>query len=237
MSFLKQQLVVDPQSIGRRRIRLSYIDALNELLSGFSEMEEKDFDNDFVIKNKEGDIYCFDNFRYLFPKKVGEGSPLRAICCNGTDGDTAFRCVNIVGESIIVKIYDPDYKKALIIKYSITEEAKKYIEGKYKGKIGYYLLQLAGSPLPLLEEFYQLHLESKITINSENGNLVCYDETGKALSVTPTLDCETSYTNMKNKTGISFYSEIERKVDYMALLQKSYSASDDDESLEEEFTI
>ena len=77
--------------------------------------------------------------------------------------------------------------------------------------MGFFLFQISGDYQDCIEK---LQLGSKITIRLENGNLVSYDVNGDVIDSVPA-----------NK-GSSFYREVETKVNYYNLINKTYGLAE-----------
>ena len=196
----------------KERIKKAY-------MSGTIELE--DFDDE--LKDK-GDIYYFDNFKYVFPRQISEGSEARVL--NNSKGSGQFCCVRYNGISIVVENYDIN-GVVEISSYFLTDEARALISSDYmKGDMGASLLQVSGNNMGCIEK---LHLGSKITIKQEDGNLVSYDVNGNVIDTVPT-NADSVYS--RTPKGISFYSEVENKVNYYGLLDSTYSLSNGSDSIE-----
>ena len=230
MGALNKQITVSKQAFEKRwdmPMSQSLQDAFNDILSNFSETEvDKNYSSEMnqFLKNGKGDIYYFDNFKYVFPRQISEESDARVL--NNSRGRDKFCCVRYNGISVVVENYDVN-GVVEISSYFLTDEARALISSEYmKGDIGEFLLQVSGNNLACIEK---LHLGSKITVKQENGNLVSYDVNGNVIDTVPT-NADSVYSRTPN--GISFYSEVENKVNYYRLLDGTYSLSNGTESIE-----
>lgn len=231
MSVLNRQITVSKEAFEKRwgiPMSQSLQDAFNDILSSFSDNEiDKGYDspmNQFV-KNDKGDVYYFDNFKYVYPKQIGNDTQARVL--NNSVGSDNFCCVRYNGMSIIVENYNV-HGSVEISSYFLTDQARAMIASDYmKGDIGYFLLQVSGKNRHCIET---LDFGSKVIVKQENGNLVSYDANGNAIDSVPS-NADTMQTMTPN--GISFYREVESKVNYYHLLQKTYSLpeSEDQDSI------
>jgi hypothetical protein len=230
MSVLNKQITVSKQAFEKRwdiPMSQSLQDAFNDILSNFSETEvDRNYNDEMnqFLKNDKGDVYYFDNFKYVFPRQISEGSEARVL--NNSRGMDQFCCVRYNGISIVVENYD--VKGAVeISSYFLTDEARKLIASDYmKGDIGDFLLQVSGNNMACIDK---LHLGSKITVKQENGNLVSYDVNGNVIDTVQT-NADTIYSTQPS--GISFYKEVETKVNYYGLLDSTYSLSNGSNNIE-----
>lgn len=221
MGALNKQITVSKQAYEKRwdiPMSQSLQDAFNDILSNFSETEvDRSYSSEMnqFLKNDKGDIYYFDNFKYVFPRTIATQSDVRVL--NNSRGRDEFCCVKYNGQSIVVENYDLSRKTSEISSYFITDEAREFIANDFlKGDFGDFLLQVSGNNISCIEK---LHLGSKITVKQENGNLVSYDINGDVIdSVQP--------------TGMSFYAELESKVNYYGLLDSTYSLTQESVSVE-----
>jgi hypothetical protein len=230
MGALNKQITVSKQAFEKRwdmPMSQSLQDAFNDILSNFSENEvDRSYSSEMnqFLKNDKGDIYYFDNFKYVFPKQIGNESEARVL--NNSRGRDQFCCVKYNGISIVVENYDVN-GIVEIASYFLTDDARSLISSDYmKGDMGYFLLQVSGNNTACIEK---LHLGSKITVKQENGNLVSYDANGNIIDTVPT-NADSVYSRTLN--GISFYKEVESKVNYYSLLDSTYSLSNGHVSIE-----
>ena len=149
MAALNRQITVSRQAFEKRwdvPMSQSLQDAFNDILSNFSETEiDRSYGDEMhqFLKNDKGDTYYFDNFKYVFPKQIGNQSEVRVL--NNSRGSDQFCCVRYNGSSIIVENYD-DYGVAEISSYFLTDDARALIYGdRLKGNMGYFLLQVSGN--------------------------------------------------------------------------------------------
>lgn len=230
MAVLNKQITVSKQAFEKRwciPMSQSLQDAFNDILSNFSETEiDKSYGDEMhqFLKNDKGDIYYFDNFKYVFPKQLANQSEARVL--NNSNGIDQFCCVRYNGLSIIVENYDVK-GVAEISSYFLTDDVRDLIDSDYmKGDIGDFLLQVSGNNQACIEK---LHLGSKIIVKQENGKLVSYDINGNVIDTVPTI-ADSIYSRTSN--GTSFYQELENKVNYYALLDNTYSLENGTKAVE-----
>lgn len=229
MSVLNKQITVSKEAYEKRwqnPMSQSLQDAFNDVLSSFSENEiDKTYDSPMnqFLKNDKGDIYYFDNFKYVYPKQVGDDTEVQVL--NNSRGANQFCCVRYNRMSIVVENYNEN-GFVDIGSYFLTDQARAMIAGEHmNGNIGDFLLQVSANNQPYME---LLHFGSRVIVKQENGNLVSYDINGNAIDSVPTnADTIQSTT----PSGISFYSEVEKKVNYYHLLQKTYGLSEEQGSI------
>ena len=222
MEALKNQIVVNPKSYEERfglRLPKSTEDAFNDILSNFSINEtDKSYNSDMnqYLKNSDGDIYYFDNFKYVYPRRVSGKSEIQVL--NANIGVGEFCRVRYTGTSIITERYDVSgYGKVEISSYFMTNESRALLESEFvKNDIGNFLLQVSGNHPSFIGK---LQLGSKITVRNKNGNLVSYDANENV------LDSVVAETN-------SFYRNVEKRVNYCQLLDKIYSQNLNNEPTE-----
>lgn len=230
MVALNRQITVSKQAFEKRwdiPMSQSLQDAFNDILSNFSETEvDRSYGDEMhqFLKNDKGDTYYFDNFKYVFPRQISNQSEARVL--NNSRGRDQFCCVRYNGLSIIVENYDVK-GVAEISSYFLTDDARALIASDYmKGDMGDFLLQISGNNQACIKK---LHLGSKIMVKQENGNLVSYDINGNVIDTVPT-NADSMYS--RTSSGISFYKELESKVNYYALLDSTYSLVNGTESVE-----
>ena len=217
MAALNRQITVSRQAFEKRwdvPMSQSLQDAFNDILSNFSETEiDRSYGDEMhqFLKNDKGDTYYFDNFKYVFPKQIGNQSEVRVL--NNSRGSDQFCCVRYNGSSI---------------SYFLTDDARALIYGdRLKGNMGYFLLQVSGNNQSCIEK---LHLGSKIIVKQEHGNLVSYDINGNVIDTIP-MNMSSTYSR-RSLSDISFYKELESKVNYYALLDSTYSLVNRAETVE-----
>ena len=234
MEALNRQITVSKQAFEKRwdtPMSQSLQDAFNDILSNFSENEvDRRYGDDMhqFLKNDKGDIYYFDNFKYVFPRQISNQSEARVL--NNSRGRDKFCCVRYNGLSIIVENYNVE-GVAEISNYFLTDDARALIDSDYmKGDMGEFLLQVSGNNQACIEK---LHLGSKITVKKEHGNLVSYDINGSVIDSVP-FNKEWTFSKEKGRylQGPSFYSELESKVNYSGLLDSTYSLTQESVSVE-----
>ena len=235
MGALNRQITVSKKAFEKRwniQMSQSLQDAFNDILSNFSENEmDRNYSSEMnqFLKNDKGDVYYFDNFKYVFPRKIGNQSDIRVL--NNSRGRDKFCCVKYNGQSIVVENYDLSRKSAEISSYFLTDEARDFIVNDFlKGDFGDFLLQLSGNNRSCID---RLHLGSKIVVKQENGNLVSYDINGNEIDNVPT-NAGYRYSSETGRyiEGPSLYREIESKVNYYGLLDSTYSLTQETNSLE-----
>ena len=213
MSVLNKQITINPEAYKQRwdnEMNPSLQDAFNETLSNFSENEvDKSYNDEMhqYLRNDQGDVYYFDDFKYIYPKEIGKSPSVLVL--NNSREFGKFCCVKYNGVSIIVENYNTN-NIVDISSYFMTDASRKFIATDYlKDNMGEFLLQVSGNNQACVEK---LHLGSKITVVKENGNLVTYDINGNVLD-----------SVRSNPSGnVSFYKDVETNVDYYGLLDKTY---------------
>lgn len=228
MPALNKQITINPDAFEKRfnstiTMSPSLQDAYNDILSNFSEAKIDEKYNDEMhqfLKNDKGDIYYFDDFNYIYPIQVSKDSTARLI---NTGTGKEFTCVRYNGLSIIVEDYNIE-GVAEIKSYFPTDESREFLETDYK--MGDFLLQISARNTYYINK---LSFGSKITVRQENGNLVSYDINGNVIDTVPS-NADTIYS--LTPKGISFYKELESKVNYYDLLDRTYSISQESNSKE-----
>lgn len=235
MGALNKQITVSKTAFEKRwdiPMSKSLQDAFNDILSNFSETEvDKSYSSEMnqFLKNDKGDVYYFDNFKYVFPRTIADQRDVRTL--NNSRGRDEFCCVKYNGLSIVVENYDLSRSSAEIVSYFITDEARDFIANNYlKGDFGDFLLQISGNNKNCIDK---LHLGSKIVVKQENDNLVSYDINGNVIDTVPSTP-EFKYSEESGKyiQGQSFYSQLESKVNYYGLLDSTYSLTQEANSVE-----
>ena len=221
MGALNRQITVSTEDYEKRMhtpMSQSLEDAFNDILSNFTEMEiDKRYNSEMnqFLKNDKGDTYYFDNFKYVFPMEIGEGSEPRVLNGNVV-GRGNFCCVRYTGQAIIAEKYGDNQVE--ICSYFLTNESRNYISENMKGDMGNFLLQVSGNNMSYIEK---LHLGSKVVVKREDEKLVSYDVTGQAIGAVGT------------SRGNSFYKDVQTKVNIMGLLLGTYSVTQENNVVEE----
>ena len=97
MGALNRQITVSKEAFEKRwniQMSQSLQDAFNDILSNFSENEmDRNYSSEMnqFLKNDKGDVYYFDNFKYVFPREIGNQSDIRVL--NNSRGRDEFCCV------------------------------------------------------------------------------------------------------------------------------------------------
>lgn len=218
MGVLNKQITVSKQAYEKRLnipMSQSLQDAFNDILSNFSETEiDKSYESEMnqFLKNDNGDVYYFDNFKYVFPKEIGKQNDIRVL--NNNIGRDQFSYVKYNGQSIIVENYDVR-GNAEITSYLMTDETMQLISGEMNGDFGDFLLQVSVNNNAYSQS---LHIGSKIVVRKEDDNLVSYDNNGDVIDSVP------SNSDYSQSQGVnSFFRELESKVNYYGLLDSTYS--------------
>lgn len=235
MGALNRQISVSKQAFEKRwdiPMSQSLQDAFNDILSNFSENEmDRNYSSEMnqFLKNDKGDVYYFDNFKYVFPREIGNQSDVRAL--NNSRGRGEFCCIRSNGQSIVVENYDLSRESVEIASYFMTDEARDFLANDFlKGDFGDFLLQISGNNRSCID---RLHLGSKIVVKQEAGNLVSYDINGNVIDSVPT-NAGQRYSSETGRyvEGASLYKEVESKVNYYALLDSTYYLTQDANSME-----
>ena len=222
MGALNIQRIVDPQEYAKRygvTMSQSLKDAFEDILSKFPEKkidEKYDSGRNLFLKNGEGDIYYYDDFKYVRPLQTSEESEIRVL--NNSRGTDKFCCVIFNGNnSIVVENYDAN-DTVEISSYFLTDEARSFISsGGIENGINGFLFQVSGGNMGYIE---RLQFGSKIRVKKEGENLVSYGSDNSIIGMAP--------INAGGAPGdISFYRAVERNVDYYGLLDDQYSSSNE----------
>lgn len=217
MGVLKKQIVLENEVISDP----SLYDAFNDILSNFSSYEvDKRRLSCYFLKSDSGDIYYFDCFNYVFPKKIVNRSDVLVL--NNDFFKNQFCCVRYNGQSIIVKNYDVS-GVVEITSYFMTDVVEQLFSNKVGNILGDFLFQLSQNNVECYEK---LHLGIKIVVKYEKGNLVIYDSNGNVIDrISTSFDLIFSPKTQKYK-GKSFYEEVEKNVDYYKYLGLNYLVHD-----------
>ena len=228
MSVLNKKITVIKQDFEKRwgiPMNQSLEDAFNDILSNFPEAKvDENYNNEMnqFLMNDKGDIYYFDNYKYIYPKKIDENS--EAFVLNNSRGLGNFCCVKYNVSSIIVENYNNN-GVVEISSYFLTDETRDFIKSDFmNGNMGEFLFQVSGNNKECIKK---LQFGSKIIIRQENGSLVSYNTNGNAID-SVSMNEDTLYSRTAN--DISFYRAVETKVDYYELLNRAYSLSNEQES-------
>lgn len=222
MGALNIQRIVDPQEYAKRygvTMSQSLKDAFDDILSKFPEKkidEKYDSGRNLFLKNGEGDIYYYDNFKYVRPLQTSEESEIRVL--NNSRGTDKFCCVIFNGNnSIVVENYDAN-DTVEISSYFLTDETRSFISsGGIENGMNGFLFQVSGGNMGYIE---RLQFGSKIRVKKEGENLVSYGSDNSIIGMAP--------INAGGAPGdISFYRAVERNVDYYGLLDDQYSSSNE----------
>ena len=223
MGALNIQRIVDPQEYAKKygvTMSQSLKDALFDILSGFPEGkidENYDSGRNLFLRNGEGDIYYYDDFKYVRPIQTrGEESEIRVL--NNSRGTDKFCCVKYNGNnSIVVENYDAN-DTVEISSYFLTDDARSFISsGSVENGMNGFLFQVSGGNMGYIE---RLQFGSKIRVKKEGENLVSYGSDNSIIGMAP--------INAGGAPGdISFYRAVERNVDYYGLLDDQYSSSNE----------
>ena len=139
MSVLNRQITVSKEAFEKRwdiPMNQSLQDAFNDILSNFSENEiDRSYGSPMnqFLKNDKGDIYYFDNFKYVYPIQIADSGKVCVL--NNSRGSDKFCFVRYNGLSIIVENYDVNnvWYENQILKY------------KKDGKVG--LIDFSGNQI------------------------------------------------------------------------------------------
>lgn len=222
MGTLNIQRIVDPQEYANRygvTMSQSLKDALFDILSGFPESkidENYDSGRNLFLRNEEGDIYYYDDFKYVRPVQTRKESEIRVL--NNSRGMDKFCCVIYNGNnSIVVENYDAN-DTVEISSYFLTDDARSFISsGSVENGMNGFLFQVSGGNMGYIEK---LQFGSKIIVKKEGENLVSYGSDNSIIGMAP--------INEGGAPGdISFYRAVERNVDYYGLLDNQYSSSNE----------
>ena len=221
MGALNIQRIVDPQEYAKRygvTMSQSLKDAFDDILSKFPEKkidEKYDSGRNLFLKNGEGDIYYYDDFKYVRPVQTSEESEIRVL--NNSRGTDKFCCVIYNGNSIVVENYDAN-DTVEISSYFLTDDARSFISsGSVENGMNGFLFQVSGGNMGYIEK---LQFGSKIRVEKEGENLVSYGSDNSIIGMAP--------INAGGAPGdISFYRAVERNVDYYGLLDDQYSSSNE----------
>ena len=222
MGALNIQRIVDPQEYAKRygvTMSQSLKDAFDDILSKFPEKkidEKYDSGRNLFLKNGEGDIYYYDDFKYVRPLQTSEESEIRVL--NNSRGTDKFCCVIFNGNnSIVVENYDAN-DTVEISSYFLTDETRSFISsGGIENGMNGFLFQVSGGNMGYIE---RLQFGSKIRVEKEGENLVSYGSDNSIIGMAP--------INPGGAPGdISFYRAVERNVDYYGLLDDQYSSSNE----------
>ena len=221
MGALNIQRIVDPQEYAKRygvTMSQSLKDAFDDILSKFPEnkIDEKyDSGRNLFLKNGEGDIYYYDDFKYVRPVQTSEESEIRVL--NNSRGTDKFCCVIYNGNSIVVENYDAN-DTVEISSYFLTDDARSFISSdSVENGMNGFLFQVSGGNMGYIEK---LQFGSKIIVKKEGENLVSYGSDNSIIGMAP--------INAGGAPGdISFYRAVERNVDYYGLLDDQYSSSNE----------
>lgn len=215
MPALKREVKVDPQEYEKRwstKMGASLEDAFNDILSNFSDnmLDEhySSFMNQFLFNNLE-EVYYFDNFIYVYPRKMKDKEHGRVL--NNLRGKNQFRCVELDGKNIVIEEFQ-DEETVEMKFYSMTPEAEERIDkSPFHGDIGEFLLLISEEDQSAIEP---LQFNGKVVVKHEHGSLMCYDSEGNIFDIVPTI---ADRMDQPNKNGISFYHEVEKKIDKQAI--------------------
>ena len=214
MPALKRAVMVDPQEYEKRwstKMGASLEDAFNDILSNFSDnmLDEhySSFMNQFLFNNLE-EVYYFDNFIYVYPRKMRDKEHGRVL--NNLVGKNQFRCVELDGKNIVVEEFQDEGTVEMKF-YSMTPESEDRIDkSPFYGDIGEFLLLISEDDQSAMEP---LQFKGKVVVKHEHGSLMCYDSDGTMFDIVPTIaDKQDSPIKKIDKKAIQ--KELERQALY-----------------------